>query len=137
MTATAELAHYVFGCKLSLEKPGRRAPPSRSSTCRSRSTRPRSSTPPFDVIEEWEFFWGLAHRMRTPLVLENGATIDLDRKPTSDEYLDHTHAGARIALARCAAIPAGASSRPTRPSACSRAGPSAPRRAWTWRRRPS
>jgi len=25
--------------------------------------------PGFDVIEEWEFFWGMAHRMRTPINL--------------------------------------------------------------------
>jgi anaerobic selenocysteine-containing dehydrogenase len=107
MTATAELAHYVFGCKLSLEKPGT------SRTAEVQIDVPFAQytsalvTPSFDVIEEWEFFWGLAHRLRTPLALENGQTIDLDRKPTSDEYLDHTHAGARIALAEVRRHPGG------------------------------
>src|SRR5262249_9981894 len=54
--------------------------------------------PGFDVIEEWEFFWGLAHRMRTPLRLDSGAELDIDRKPTSDEYLDVLHASARVPL---------------------------------------
>ena len=81
----------------------------------------------FDVIEEWEFFWGLAHRMRTPLVLENGQAIDIDRKPTPDEYLDHTHAGVARPARRGAPPSRGAAcSHRRRPSACSRGGPSAP-----------
>jgi anaerobic selenocysteine-containing dehydrogenase len=107
MTATAELAHYVFGCKLSLEKPGTSRTAEPQLDVPFAQYTPTLVTPPFDVIEEWEFFWGLAHRLRTPLVLENGATIDLDRKPTSDEYLDHTHAGARIPLAEVRRHPGG------------------------------
>jgi anaerobic selenocysteine-containing dehydrogenase len=97
MTATARLAHYVFGCKLSLEKPGTSRTAEGQLDVPFAQYTPAILTPDFDVIEEWEFFWGLAHRMRTPLRLEQG-DLDLDRKPTPDEYLDFTHRGARIAL---------------------------------------
>jgi anaerobic selenocysteine-containing dehydrogenase len=107
MTATAELAHYVFGCKLSLEKPGTSRTAEPQLDVPFAQYTPVLVEPAFDVIEEWEFFWGLAHRMRTPLVLENGEPIDLDRKPTSDEYLERTHAGARIPLAEVRRHPGG------------------------------
>ncbi len=97
MTATARLAHYVVGCKLSLEKPGTSRTAEGQLDVPFAQYTPALVTPDFDVIEEWEFFWGLAHRMRTPLVLEQG-TLDLDRKPTSDEYLDLIHRGARVPL---------------------------------------
>jgi len=97
MTATARLAHYVFGCKLSLEKPGTSRTAEGQLDVPFAQYTPAILTPDFDVIEEWEFFWGLAHRMRTPLCLEQG-DLDLDRKPTPDEYLDFTHRGARIGL---------------------------------------
>jgi len=98
MTATAKLAGYVFGCKLSLEKPGTSRTAEAQLDVPFAQYTPALLHPDFDVIEEWEFFWGLAHRMRTPLRLENGATLDLDRKPTPDQYLDLTHAGSRIPL---------------------------------------
>ncbi|MEE8312746.1 MAG: molybdopterin dinucleotide binding domain-containing protein, partial [Myxococcota bacterium] len=54
--------------------------------------------PDFDVIEEWEFLWGLAHRMRTPLELGRNGALDIDHKPTSDEYQDIINAGSRVPL---------------------------------------
>jgi anaerobic selenocysteine-containing dehydrogenase len=99
MTATAALAHYAVGCKLSLEKPGTSRTAEIQLDVPFAQYTPALVRPSFDVVEEWEFVWGLAHRMRTPLVLDNGQTIDIDRKPTSDEYLDRTHAGSRIPLA--------------------------------------
>jgi anaerobic selenocysteine-containing dehydrogenase len=97
MTATARLAHYAFGCKLSLEKPGTSRTAEGQLDVPFAQYTPAILTPGFDVIEEWEFFWGLAHRMRTPLRLEQG-DLDVDRKPTPDEYLDVTHRGARVPL---------------------------------------
>jgi anaerobic selenocysteine-containing dehydrogenase len=108
MTATARRATHVFGCKLSFEKPGT------SRTAEMQLDVPFAQYTPallqsdFDVIEEWEFFWGLAHRMRTPLRLENGSVLDLDRKPTPDEWLELTHAGARVPLAEVKRHPGGA-----------------------------
>src|SRR5262249_1621340 len=65
-------------------------------------------------IEEWEFFWGLAHRMRTPLAVDQGS-LDIDRKPTSDEYLDLTHRGSRVPLDEVRKYPGGRVFEPTEP----------------------
>jgi anaerobic selenocysteine-containing dehydrogenase len=114
MTATARLAHYVFGCKLSLEKPGTSRTAEGQLDVPFAQYTPAILHPDFDVIEEWELFWGLAHRMRTPLVLEQG-TLDLDRKPTPDEYLDFTHRGARVPLDEVRKHPGGRVFEPAEP----------------------
>jgi anaerobic selenocysteine-containing dehydrogenase len=98
MTATARLAHYVFGCKLSLEKPGTSRTAELQLDIPFAQYTPALLQPDFDVIEEWEFFWGLAQRMRTPLVLDDGRRLDLDHTPSPDEYLDITHTGSRVPL---------------------------------------
>jgi anaerobic selenocysteine-containing dehydrogenase len=112
MTATARLADYVFGCKLSLEKPGTSRTAEGQLDVPFAQYTPALIHPDFDVIEEWEFFWGLAHRMRTPLALEQGS-LDLDRKPTSDEYLDLTHRGSRVTLDEVRKYPGGRVFEPT------------------------
>jgi anaerobic selenocysteine-containing dehydrogenase len=114
MTATARLAHYVFGCKLSLEKPGTSRTAEGQLDVPFAQYTPAILTPDCDVIEEWELFWGLAHRMRTPLVLEQGE-LDLDRKPTPDEYLDFTHRGARVPLDQVRKHPGGRVFEPDEP----------------------
>ena len=114
MTATARLAHYVFGCKLSLEKPGTSRTAEGQLDVPFAQYTPAILHPDFDVIEEWEFFWGLAHRMRTPLQLEQGP-LDIDRKPTSDEYLDLTHRGSRVPLDEVRKYPGGRVFEPDRP----------------------
>ena len=115
MTATARLAHYVFGCKLSLEKPGTSRTAEGQLDVPFAQYTPALIRPNFDVIEEWEFFWGLAHRLRTPLVLEDGRALDIDRKPTPDEYLDFTHAGSRIPLDEVRNYPGGHVFEPEQP----------------------
>ena len=107
MTATARLAHYVLGCKLSLEKPGTSRTAEGQLDIPFAQYTPALVEPPFDVIEEWEFFWALAHRMRTPLVLDDGRRLDIDRRPTADEYLDFTHAGSRVSLDEVRRYPGG------------------------------
>jgi anaerobic selenocysteine-containing dehydrogenase len=114
MTATARLADYVFGCKLSLEKPGTSRTAEGQLDVPFAQYTPAILHPDFDVIEEWEFFWGLAHRMRTPLQLEQGP-LDIDRKPTSDEYLDLTHRGSRVPLDEVRKHPGGRVFEPDRP----------------------
>jgi len=135
MTATARLAHYALGCKLSLEKPGTSRTAEGQLDVPFAQYTPAILTPDFDVIEEWEFFWELAHRLRTPLRLEQGE-LDLDRKPTPDEYLDFTHRGARVPLDEVRKHPGGrvfepdepvqvVGARPERPAARMNAAPTA------------
>jgi anaerobic selenocysteine-containing dehydrogenase len=115
MTATARLAHYVFGCKLSLEKPGTSRTAEAQLDVPFAQYTPALIRPDFDVIEEWEFFWGLAHRLRTPLVFEDGRLLDIDRKPTPDDYLDFTHTGSRIPLDEVRKHPGGRIFEPVQP----------------------
>jgi anaerobic selenocysteine-containing dehydrogenase len=98
MTLTAKRAHYVLGCKLSLEKPGTSRTAEAQLDVPFAQHTPALVQPGFDVIEEWEFFWGLARRMHLPLRLEDGRELDTERKPTSEEYLDFLHAGSRVSL---------------------------------------
>src|SRR5262249_52247534 len=106
MTATARLAHYVLGCKLSFEKPGTSRTAEGQLDVPFAQYTPAILVPDFDVIEEWGFFWGLAHRMRITLRLEQGG-LDLERKPTPDAYLDFTHRGARVPLGEVRRYPGG------------------------------
>jgi anaerobic selenocysteine-containing dehydrogenase len=115
LTATARLSHYAIGCKLSLEKPGAVAPLQVDAPFAHYT--PALVEPDFDVIEEWEFFWGLAHRMRTPLRTPAsarfwgpgaGLELDLDRKPSSEEYLDLLCRSGRVPLDEVRRHPSGA-----------------------------
>ncbi|HSV08780.1 MAG TPA: molybdopterin-dependent oxidoreductase [Candidatus Binatus sp.] len=115
MTATAKLAGYVFGCKLSFEKPGTSRTAEAQLDVPFAQYTPALVDPDCDVIEEWEFFWGLAHRMRTPLQLANGAVLDLDRKPTPDQYLDLTHRDSRVPLEEVRRHPGGSLFPPVAP----------------------
>ncbi len=115
MTATAQHAHYVFGCKLSMEKPGTSRTAEMQLDVPFAQYTPALLRPALDVIEEWEFFWGLAHRMRTPLVLDDGRQLDIDHKPTPDEYLDFTHAGSRVPLDEVRTYPGGHVFEPAEP----------------------
>lgn len=116
LSPTARLADYVFGVKLSLEKPD--------------YTRHLEwyFPEPFaqytravldaegDVIDEWELFWGLAHRMRVPLFLGRAPLgppvasprpVDIDAKPTTDDLMEIEAADARVPLAAVKPYPSG------------------------------
>ena len=66
---TARLADYVFGCKLSLEKPDYTRHLEWYFPVPFAQYTPAIIEAEGDVIDEWELFWGLAHRMRVPLEL--------------------------------------------------------------------
>jgi anaerobic selenocysteine-containing dehydrogenase len=115
MTETAKLSDYVFGCKLSLEKPGVTMNPETQFDIPFAQYSPTLVEPDFDVIEEWEFVWGLAHRMRTPLALGALGSLDIDRKPTSEEFLDFMHSNSRVPLDEVRRHPSGAVFEPAEP----------------------
>jgi anaerobic selenocysteine-containing dehydrogenase len=97
MGATARLCDYVVASTLSLERadlpttvdPWFEAPYTQYT--------PAIIEPDFDVISEWEFLYGLARRMGTPIKLPGGE-LDLDVKPTSDDVLDLLFAKSRVPL---------------------------------------
>lgn len=129
--ATSKLAHYVIAPKLSLEVPGL----SVSSEAIEQTyvahgypepyaqyTKAIVAPPPgSDVIEEWEFFWGLCRRMGLgltcyPLRAETGVlrerresfALGMERKPSTDELLAGLMNGSRIPLEEIKRHPHGA-----------------------------
>jgi anaerobic selenocysteine-containing dehydrogenase len=97
MGATARLCDYVVASTLSLERadvpttidPWFEAPYTQYT--------PAIVEPDFDVISEWEFVYGLAQRLGTPIKLAGG-TLDLEVKPSSDDVLDLLYAKSRVPL---------------------------------------
>lgn len=122
MTPSAQLAHYVVAPKITFEVPttsysleslelyfGGWALPEPYGLY-----APKLADPPAgsDVIEEWEFFWGLAKRAGMPMRFyrsksftgprrETAKPIDvpMDVKPTTDDLLELMTSDSRISLA--------------------------------------
>jgi anaerobic selenocysteine-containing dehydrogenase len=115
-TPTAQLADYVIGCKLSLEKPDYTRHLEWYFHEPFAQFTPALIEPECDVIDEWEFFWGLAERMRVPLSLGRGVfggpgpgrPVDRARKPTTEELMALEAADACIPLAEVRRHPSGA-----------------------------
>jgi anaerobic selenocysteine-containing dehydrogenase len=128
---TAKLAHYVIAPKLSLEVPG----VSVSMEALEQQYVGHGYGEPYaqytralvdppagaDVVEEWEFFYGLARRMGIamrlfPLRAETGVRrasrkpvdLDMQRKPTTDALFDAMLAGSRVPLDEVRRHPHGA-----------------------------
>ena len=113
---TPQLADYVFGCKLSLEKPDYTRHLEWYFPVPFAQYTPTILEAEGDVIDEWELFWGLAHRMRVPLALGRAPmgppvadprAVDIDVKPTTDELMELEAADARVPLRRSSHIRAG------------------------------
>jgi anaerobic selenocysteine-containing dehydrogenase len=116
MSATAKLCDYVVAPKLSLESPaitqmhemlgfygvshGYPAPYAQYA--------PQVVDPPAgaEVIEEWEFFYGLAQRMGLQLDIR-GQKFDMEHKPTGDEVIEMLCAGGRVPLDEIKRYPLG------------------------------
>ena len=116
MSATAKLCNYVIAPKLSLESPSI-TKPNEALTFYGVSPgypepyaqyAPVVVEPPAgaDVIEEWEFFYGLAQRMELQLNVE-GTNVDMVNKPTSDEVLEMLTRGSRVPLSEVKKHPHG------------------------------
>jgi anaerobic selenocysteine-containing dehydrogenase len=107
MSATAKLCDYVIAPRLSLEAPSTTSPnealvyygvspgyPEPYAQYADKVVDPPRGS---DVIEEWEFFYGLAQRMGLQLTVGH-QQVDMEHKPTSDDILEMTTAGSRIPL---------------------------------------
>lgn len=122
MTPSAALADYVIACKQHLETPGISY---LSEGLAFYSTgvgvaesfgqyTPAIVAPPpgSQVIEEWEFFYGLCKRMGRKFTMHglNGTTfdVDLNDQPNTDTLLEKFMAGSRIPLAELKRYPHGA-----------------------------
>ncbi|TMA25300.1 MAG: molybdopterin dinucleotide-binding protein, partial [Deltaproteobacteria bacterium] len=122
LSATSRLAHYVIAPKLSLEVPGLSLSMEALeqtyvamgySEPYAQYTPAIAQPPPgADVIEVWEFFYGLAQRMglalslyptraETGVLRERSDAVDVDmaHKPTTDEIFADLVARSRVPLA--------------------------------------
>ncbi|MFN0146744.1 MAG: molybdopterin-dependent oxidoreductase, partial [Dehalococcoidia bacterium] len=107
MSATAKLCDYVFAGKLGLERPDVTLLPDQWFPEPYAQYAAAAVEAEGDVIEEWELFWGLAKRLGTDVVLAGGP-MPMDRKLTTDEYLDLVCAGSRVPLDEVRKHPGGA-----------------------------
>jgi len=121
MTDTARLADYVLAPKLPLEAPGSSlateglftVSPALGYSQAYGQYAPPIATPPAgsDLLEDWEFFYGLGQAMGLSLemgagvfpipgVLQPKTRLDMQRKPSSEEVLDFVAKGSWIPLDR-------------------------------------
>jgi anaerobic selenocysteine-containing dehydrogenase len=115
-TPSVALAHYAIGCKLSLEKPDYTRHLEWYFHEPFAQFTPALVPADGDVLDEWEFFWGLAHRMRVPLSLGRGVfggpgggrPVDIDRKPSTEALMALEAADAAVPLDEVARHPGGA-----------------------------
>ncbi len=117
-SATAKLADYVVAPKLGLECDGITLPNETIWGYGAATTgypapyaqwHPAVCEPPegSDVIEEWEFFWGLALRMGLQLRFA-GVELDMDCAPTTDDLHQLLCRKGRIPLEEVKRHPSGA-----------------------------
>ncbi|MFK7897801.1 MAG: molybdopterin-dependent oxidoreductase [Myxococcota bacterium] len=126
MTDTAALADFVLAPKLPLETPGSTLSTENLFTVSPGLgyTEPYGQyVPPIveppegaDLLEDWEFFYGLAQRMGLELDVQAGVfpimgtktpstPLDMKTPPSSEEMLDLVSKGSRIPLERLRAEP--------------------------------
>jgi anaerobic selenocysteine-containing dehydrogenase len=130
LSATAKLCDYVIAPKLQFEVPGTSQPneslwfygvglgyPAPYAQYAPRLVEPPAGS---DVIEEWEFFYGLAQRLGLQLSLHvanlwgprtsraHVVKLDMEKPPSTEELLAHLTHGSRIPLAEVQRHPHGA-----------------------------
>jgi len=116
MSATAKLCDYIVAPKLSLESPAitqmhellgfygvSHGYPAPYAQYAAKVVDPPAGS---EVIEEWEFFYGLAQRMGLQLDIR-GQKLDMQMKPTSDELIEMLCARGRVPLEEVKRYPLG------------------------------
>jgi len=97
MSGTAKLAHYVIAPTLSLERPDTTFFMDTWYPQPYAMYTPAIVEPPGEVIAEWDFLWGLAHRMGMSIRLM-GQPVDMENKPTADDLIAMMSAFGRVPL---------------------------------------
>ncbi len=117
MSATAKLADYVVAPKLSLEQPSMTILHEALWIMNGASAgypepfaqyHPAIVPPPIgsDLLEEWEFFYGLAQRMGLSLRF-SGELLDMENKPSIDDLFEILTRGSRVPLSEVKKYPHG------------------------------
>jgi anaerobic selenocysteine-containing dehydrogenase len=124
LSQTAQVAHYVIAPRLSLETSGVSlmydydAPQGVAGGPVDAAAHysPAIVDPPpgAQLIDEWEFYYGLADRLDLQLSMGGGlfggttpAPLDMSARPSTDEMLDLMCAGSRVPLAEIRQYPGG------------------------------
>ena len=106
MSQTAKMADYVIAPKLSLERPDLTVLTDSWYPVPYAHYTPAMVEAEDDVMEEWEFFWGIAQRLGTEIDLAGGP-MPMDAKPSTDDVLDLITAKSRIPLDEVRAVDGG------------------------------
>ena len=97
MTATAELADYIFAPRLALERADVPHLMDRWFAAPYTNYTDAVVEAESELIAEWEFFWEIARRMNTPIAL-SGGELPLDHKPTDDAVIDLVYSDSRMPM---------------------------------------
>lgn len=125
LNETARLAHYVIATSQHFERhdlsiPGDRLYPEAFAQY-ARPVVPK----PAGTIHDWEFFWGIASRMKVPLTLKywnyglsyadipEGLVLDMAQAPDPEDMIRHLCSGSDVSYEELCANPGGV--RPNRP----------------------
>jgi anaerobic selenocysteine-containing dehydrogenase len=122
---TAQLAHYVIATSQHFERHDLSIPGDGLYPEAFAQYAPPVIPKPAGVIDDWEFFWGIASRMRVPLTLKywtyglqydtipGGLPLDMENAPSPEAMFRHLCAQSAVPFDELLANPAGV--RPRRP----------------------
>jgi anaerobic selenocysteine-containing dehydrogenase len=99
MSQTALLADYVLAPKISLERDDIATAPEIFYEEPYAHYAEALVPPQGDVLDEWEIYWELAHRLGVA-ILTAGGPLPMDRKPDKFTVLEHITHGCRVPLAK-------------------------------------
>jgi anaerobic selenocysteine-containing dehydrogenase len=106
MSATAELADYVLPGKICLEREDMPVLTDNWYDVPYGHYAEAICEPNGDVLEEWEFYWELAHRLNTELPLPSGS-LPIDEKPDKQTVLEHMFPNPKIPISEIREQPGG------------------------------
>jgi anaerobic selenocysteine-containing dehydrogenase len=104
MSATAKFADYVFGVRHPFERPDVTRLADIAFPFPFGQYSPALVDPPEGVLEDWEVFWALAHRLDLDLNIPN---LSMDSRPTADALMDGLQPMKRISLQEIKEVPGG------------------------------
>lgn len=125
LNETAQLAHYVIATSQPFERHDLSIPGNALFPEAFAQYAPPVLVRPAGVIDDWEFFWGVASRLQMPLTLKNwsygqdyaampeGLALDLHQPPRSEDMIRYLCGRSAVSFEDLCAQPGGV--RPQRP----------------------
>ena len=108
MSASSRVADYVIGARVGYERA--EADGSNGGVFPEPyvAYTPAIIEPKGDLIEEWEFFWEILHRMGLPMTFLGGrGALPVDHKPTKDEVLEALYPNSSVPIETLRSSPGG------------------------------